>query len=124
MQLTGTGVKISLGYPLDTDTPGFANENLTKVSHASTSTWPCSVNPVAEVQSLLTADVKLRWNLQPPETEAITRFAGGDVYSPDKVCHKSFLNEALSVQDLLWHKGFQHALIVFYPLSAAITLAI
>ena len=31
LQLAGTGVKISLGYPLDTDTPGFANENLTKV---------------------------------------------------------------------------------------------
>ena len=31
LQLAGTGVKLSIGYPLDTDTPGFANENLTKV---------------------------------------------------------------------------------------------
>ena len=31
LQLAGTKVEISIGYPLDTDTPGFANENLTKV---------------------------------------------------------------------------------------------
>lgn len=31
LQLVGTGVKLSLGYPLDTDTPGFAEENRTKV---------------------------------------------------------------------------------------------
>jgi len=31
VQLAGMGVGISIGYPLDTDTPGYANENLTKV---------------------------------------------------------------------------------------------
>ena len=30
-QLQGSNVKLSVGYPLDTDTPGLANENLTKV---------------------------------------------------------------------------------------------
>ena len=34
-QLAGTGVKLSLGYPLDTDTAGFAQENLNKVPTAS-----------------------------------------------------------------------------------------
>lgn len=31
LQLAGTAIRISIGYPLDTDTPGFANENLSKV---------------------------------------------------------------------------------------------
>ena len=39
-QLVGTGVKISIGYPLDTDTPGFANENLTKVDVCPTCLFP------------------------------------------------------------------------------------
>lgn len=30
LQLQGTGVAISVGYPPDTDTPGYANENETK----------------------------------------------------------------------------------------------
>ena len=30
LQLQGTGVKISVAYPPDTDTPGYAQENLTK----------------------------------------------------------------------------------------------
>ncbi len=30
MQLCGTGVGVSVGYPPDTDTPGYASETLTK----------------------------------------------------------------------------------------------
>lgn len=30
LQLQGTGVRVSVAYPPDTDTPGYANENLTK----------------------------------------------------------------------------------------------
>ncbi len=33
--------------------------------------------------------------LQPPETEAITRFAGGEIYSPDKVCCKKLVNDCV-----------------------------
>ena len=32
MQLLPTGVHVSIAYPPDTDTPGYANENTTKVS--------------------------------------------------------------------------------------------
>ena len=31
MQLLPTGVHVSVAYPPDTDTPGYANENTTKV---------------------------------------------------------------------------------------------
>lgn len=35
VQLVGTGLKVSIAYPPDTDTPGFQQENLTKVSRAA-----------------------------------------------------------------------------------------
>lgn len=33
LQLLPTGVRMSIAYPPDTDTPGYANENTTKVTH-------------------------------------------------------------------------------------------
>ena len=56
LQLAGTGVKLSVGYPLDTDTPGYKTEMLTKVDLPPNTAFPCASDGISSDHSALLLD--------------------------------------------------------------------
>ena len=82
MQLQGTGVKICIAYPPDTDTPGFETENQIKADlcHAVNAALGSETFPADTVAScILSQFEKGKYHLTPPDlgsTMLITTMTG------------------------------------------------
>ena len=105
MQLLPSGVHVSIAYPPDTDTPGYANENTTKVGLYPEGCTSIDAIPTAIGSSSGVADPPspggsaacsqssfLSWSsqalmcmVQPPVCHAISRAAGDVLYTPEQV---------------------------------------
>ena len=83
-QLLPSGVRVSIAYPPDTDTTGYANENQMKVYTRRMCLMEHCIQPCR--LQMMCSDVRSILSMQPPECHAISRAAGDVLYTPQQVC--------------------------------------